>query len=156
MIWLPLTPICANPVQVGFIPAHQDGRPGEGMQVVTSTTKQFSGNILVMNNEHCGKNGKGGVSLWDVTDPHKPVKLSEHFGDNANISRGDTNDIHSAFAWDAGDKAYVVLVDNFEITDVDILDISNPKRPRLIRELDLDTMSPQITQTTLGLVQAMA
>ena len=34
-----------------------------------------------MNNEQCGKNGKGGVSLWDVTDPLKPFKLSEHFGD---------------------------------------------------------------------------
>ena len=142
-----------NPVQVGFIPAHQDSRPGEGMQVVNITTRQFSGNILVMNNEHCGKNGKGGVSLWDVTNPLKPVRLSEHFGDRANLSRGDTNDIHSAFAWDAGDKAYVVMVDNFETTDVDILDITNPKRPRLIRELDLDTMFPQITQTALGLVQ---
>ena len=142
-----------NPVQVGFIPAHQDSRPGEGMQVVNITTRQFSGDILVMNNEHCGKNGKGGVSLWDVTDPLKPVKLSEHFGDKANLSRGDTNDIHSAFAWDTGDKAYVVIVDNFETTDVDILDITNPKRPRLIRELDLDTMFPGITQTQLGLVQ---
>ena len=142
-----------NPVQVGFIPAHQDSRPGEGMQVVNITTKQFSGNILVMNNEHCGKNGKGGVSLWDVTNPLSPKKLSEHFGDNANISRGDANDIHSAFAWDAGDKAYVVIVDNFETTDVDILDITNPKRPRLIAEFDLDTMFPNITQVQLGLVQ---
>lgn len=142
-----------NPVKVGFIPAHQDSRPGEGMQVVNITTRQFSGNMLVMNNEHCGKNGKGGVSLWDVTDPRKPVRLSEHFGDNANLSRGDANDIHSAFAWDTGDKAYVVVVDNFETADVDILDITNPKRPRLIRELDLDTMFPGITQIQLGLVQ---
>jgi hypothetical protein len=34
-----------------------------------------------MNHEQRGKNGKGGVSLWDVTDPLKPKKLSEHFGD---------------------------------------------------------------------------
>ncbi|HET9907292.1 MAG TPA: hypothetical protein VFQ23_11640 [Anaerolineales bacterium] len=142
-----------NPVQVGFIPAHQDSRPGEGMQVVNVTTRQFNGNILVMNNEHCGKNGKGGVSLWDVTNPRVPKKLSEHFGDNANLSRGDANDIHSAFAWDAGDNAYVVIVDNFETADVDILDITNPKRPRLIRELDLDTMFPGITQVQLGLTQ---
>ena len=142
-----------NPVQVGFIPAHQDSRPGEGMQVVNVTTRQFNGNILVMNNEHCGKNGKGGVSLWDVTNPRIPKKLSEHFGDNANISRGDANDIHSAFAWDAGANAYVVIVDNFETADVDILDITNPKRPRLIRELDLDTMFPGITQVQLGLTQ---
>jgi hypothetical protein len=142
-----------NPVQVGFIAASQDSRPGEGMQVANITTSKFSGDILVMNNEHCGKNGRGGVSLWDVTNPRSPRKLSEHFGDHTNLSAGDTNDIHSAFAWDAGDKAYAVTVDNFETTDVDILDITNPKRPRLIRELDLDAMFPQITQTTLGLVQ---
>jgi hypothetical protein len=142
-----------DPKQVGFIPSSQDSRPGEGMQVVNITTKQFSGDVLVMNNEHCGKNGKGGVSMYDVTNPRKPYKLSEHFGDRANISLGDSNDIHSAFAWDAGDKAYVVIVDNFENTDVDILDITNPKRPRLVSELFLDAMFPQITQTALGLVQ---
>jgi hypothetical protein len=142
-----------NPREVGFIPSHQDSRPGEGMQVVNVTTKSFSGDILAMNNEHCGKNGKGGVSLWDVSNPRKPYKLSEHFGDRANLSLGDSNDIHSVFVWDAGDKAYAVTVDNFENTDVDILDITNPKRPRLIRELQLDLLFPNITQTTLGLVQ---
>ena len=135
-----------HPVEVGFIPAHQDSRPGEGMQVVNITTPRFSGDVLVMNNEHCGKNGKGGVSLWDVTNPLNPRKLSEHFGDRAGISRGDANDIHSSFAWDTGDNAYVVIVDNFEFTDVDILDITNPKRPRLIREMNLAAEFPQITQ----------
>lgn len=143
----------SDPVTVGFIPSHQDSRPGEGMQVVNVTTKHFNGNVLVMNNEQCGKNGKGGVSLWDVTNPRKPFKLSEHFGDRGGVSAGDANDIHSSFAWDTGDKAYVVIVDNFETTDVDILDISNPKRPRLIAEHDLDTMFPGITQVPLGLTQ---
>ncbi len=129
----------SDPVTVGFIPASQDSRPGEGMQVVHITTKQYNGDMLVMNNEQCGKNGKGGVSLWDVTNPLKPVKLSEHFGDRGGVSLGDANDIHSAFAWDAGSKAYVVMTDNFETTDVDILDITNPSRPRLIAELNLNT-----------------
>jgi hypothetical protein len=142
-----------NPVTVGFIPAHQDSRPGEGMQVVHITTQHFSGDMLVMNNEQCGKNGKGGVSLWDVTDPTKPFKLSEHFGDRGGIAPGDANDIHSAFAWDAGDNAYVVMTDNFETADVDILDITKPNRPRLIAELNLDAMFPQITQISLGLTQ---
>ena len=39
-----------------------------------------------MNNEQCGKNGKGGVSLWDVTDRRKPRKLSEHFGDRGSAA----------------------------------------------------------------------
>jgi hypothetical protein len=140
----------SNPKLAGFIPSHQDSRPGEGMQVLALNTKFFTGDVLVMNNEQCGKNGKGGISLWDVTNPRKPVKLSEHFGD---FNPPDANDIHSTFAWQAGDKAYAVIVDNFESTDVDILDITNPRRPRLIRELDLDAMFPQITQIQLGLVQ---
>ena len=87
-----------DPKTVGFIASSQDTRPGEGMQVVSITTKFFNGDMLVMNNEHCGKNGKGGVSPYDMTDPLKPKKLSEQFGYRAYLSRGDTNDIHSAFA----------------------------------------------------------
>ena len=138
----------SDPKTVGFIPAHQDSAPGEGMQVVNITTKHFNGDVLVMNNEQCGPQGKGGVSLWDVTNPLKPFKLSEHFGDRGQISLGDANDIHSAFAWDAGAKAYVVMTDNFEssATDVDILDITNPSRPRLIREINLDAEFPSIRQ----------
>ncbi|MBI4790306.1 MAG: hypothetical protein HY782_25005 [Chloroflexi bacterium] len=112
------------------------------------TTRFFSGNMLVMNNEHCGKNGKGGIALYDVTNPLKPFKLSEHFGDRGFIN--DANDIHSAFAWDTGDNAYAVMVDNFETTDVDILDITNPSRPRLIKELNLNTTFPSIVQPDLG------
>ncbi|MBD0282280.1 MAG: hypothetical protein ICV69_08830 [Thermoleophilaceae bacterium] len=122
---------------ITFIPHSQDSRPGEGMQVVDIDTKWFTGEMLVMNNEQCGKNGKGGVSLYDVTDPAKPRKLSEHFGDR---NPGDVNDIHSAFAWQdpATGRAYVVMTDNAEATDVDILDITNPHRPRLIADLNLN------------------
>lgn len=140
-----------DPVTVGFIPAHQDSRPGEGMQVIDITTKFFNGTMLVMNNEQCGKNGKGGVSLWNVTNPRKPFKVSEHFGD---FNSPDSNQIHSAFAWDAGDKAYVVMTDNEESADVDILDITNPSRPRLIKELDLNVafggVIPQAFPSNLG------
>jgi hypothetical protein len=123
---------------ITFIPHSQDSRPGEGMQVLDIDTKWFSGEMLVMNNEQCGKNGKGGVSLWDVSNPAKPMKLSEHFGDR---NPGDVNEIHSAFAWQdpATGRAYVVMTDNVEATDVDILDITNPRRPRLVADLNLNT-----------------
>jgi hypothetical protein len=134
---------------IGFIPSHQDTRPGEGMQVVEITTSKFSGDVLVMNNEPCGKNAKGGVSLYDVTNPLKPKKLSEHFGDRG---FADTHQIHSAFAWDAGDRAYVVMTDNVEFPDVDILDITNPKRPRLIAEYDLNDFN--VDQPELGLTDS--
>ena len=137
---------------VGFIPHSQDSRPGEGMHVIEVSTKFFTGDMLVMNNEMCGPQGKGGVSLWDVTDPTKPKKLSEHFGDRSALI-GDVNTIHSAFAWDAGDNAYVVMTDNEEPADVDIMDITNPHRPRLIAELDLTELF-EVDQPELGLIES--
>ena len=140
---------------ITFIPHSQDSRPGEGMQVIDVSTKQFTGEMLVMNNEQCGKNGKGGVSLWDVSNPAKPRKLSQHFGDR---NPGDVNEIHSAFAWDAGDRAYVVMTDNVEATDLDILDITNPRRPRLIADLNLNEFcmrgDDRIDQPELGLSES--
>jgi hypothetical protein len=140
---------------IGFIPHSQDSRPGEGMQALEISTKFFDGTMLVMNNEQCGKNGKGGVSLYDVSDPSKPKKLSEHFGDR---NPGDTNEIHSSFAWDVGDRAYVVMTDNAEATDVDILDITNPSRPRLIADLNLNEYCEpalgRIDQPELGLSES--
>jgi hypothetical protein len=140
-----------DPTLIGFIPSHQDTRPGEGMQVIELTTEHFDGDVLVMNNEACGKNAKGGVSLWDVTDPTKPKRLSEHFGDRSPGST-DANEIHSIFAWDAGDRAYVVMTDNEEFPDVDILDITNPHRPRLIAEYDLNEFD--VDQPELGLTDS--
>ncbi len=119
------------------------------MQVTPISTPAFTGDVLVTNNEKCDQHtGYGGVNLYDVTNPRKPLGLFEGAGDRTadGIQRKQSNEIHSAFAWDAGDKAYVVLVDNEEGTDVDILDITNPKQPKLIAEYDLDQTFPQILQ----------
>jgi len=138
-----------NPVEVGFIRTHQDTLVGEGMQVVDVTTSYFSGEILAINHELCGKNGKGGFSLWDVTNPLKPKKLSENFGEFSRGGGHDANQYHSVFIWDAGDRAYLVASDDEEATDVDIYDITNPKKPVLIADLDLNEFG--VSQPELGL-----
>jgi hypothetical protein len=125
----------ANPKEVNFIPMPQDTRPGEGMQVTHLETSTFTGDILVMNAEACGKNYKGGFMLYDVTDPLNPVKLSEGFGEK---SWSDAHQTHSAFVWQRGSSAYLVAQDEEDLADVDIYDITNPKRPRLISELNLN------------------
>ncbi len=147
-----------SPQLVGFIPTHQDTLVGEGMQVVEITTAKFSGDVLVINHEQCGKNGKGGVSLWDVTNPLKPKKLSENFGDftidGDRSSPHDANETHSAFAWQAGNRAYLVSVDDLEAQDVDIYDITDPKHPVLIGEFNLNEgfdNDPPLDQPALGL-----
>lgn len=144
----------AAPTEVGFIDSHQDTFVGEGVQVLNIETASFSGDLLVQNNEGCGKNYKGGFSLFDVTDPLKPRKLIENFGDltidAGRVRPTNANEIHSAFAWQDGSKAYVVIVDDLETTDVDIYDITNPKKPQMVAEFDLNERYPQIGQGLLG------
>ena len=142
----------ANPQEVNFIPMPQDTRPGEGMQVAPIETKWFSGEILVMNAEACGKNYKGGFMLYDVSNPLKVVKLAEGFGER---TRSDTHQTHSAFIWQppGSTSAYLVLQDEEDLADVDIFDITNPRRPRMLSELDLNTFN--IAQPELNLTNSM-
>jgi hypothetical protein len=146
----------AHPKEVGVIATSQDTLVGEGIQGLTLTTSSFSGDVLVMNHEQCGKNGKGGFSLWNITNPLKPVKLSEHAGDatvdGVHNTPRDVNQYHSAFAWDAGDKAYLIASDDDETIDVDIFDITDPKKPIKASELDLNEHG--IQQPELGLTDS--
>ena len=141
------------PELVNFIAMPQDTRPGEGMYVTHLETPTFSGDVLVMNAEGCGKNFKGGFMLYDVTDPLNPVKLKEGFGDRTG---GDAHQTHSAFVWqpEEGGPAYLVTQDEEDplFQDLDIYDITNPKRPRLIAELDLNEFD--IAQPALNLADS--
>jgi hypothetical protein len=89
----------------------------------------------------------------DVTNPHKPKKLVEGAGDftkrdgsqSNGVPQTKANQTHSAFAWEQRDaagkktgKVFVVLVDDMEEPDVDVLDISNPSKPKLVSETNLD------------------
>jgi hypothetical protein len=139
-----------KPEAAGYIPSHTDTFSGEGSQVVTLNTPSFKGDLLVYQNEWCPgtTNGVGGVTLVDVTKPNQPKKLVEGFGDFTKRSGGTTNgqpqtranQTHSAFAWTNKDtgRVYVVLVDDMEELDVDILDITNPSKPVLVSETNLD------------------
>jgi hypothetical protein len=128
-----------SPTQVGFIEATEGSFPGEGSDILDMDTDAFTGQVLIFNNEICAEGGEGGFSLWDVTDPLNPVVLTAHAGDDdpgGFVSQ--FNQIHSAFGWQAGDRAFVVIVDNEETTDVDIFEITDPTAPVFIAELDLN------------------
>ena len=139
----------AKPDEKAFIQAQEGSTPGEGVQVIRLTTPKFNGDLLVSNNEKCKqKTGFGGMNLYDVTNAHHPKPLAEGVGDSTVNGQGKkaANEIHSVFAWDAGDKGYAVIVDNEENPDVDIMDITDPRKAKLIAEYDLDEMFPQIVQ----------
>ena len=140
----------AKPVMKGYIPSHTDTFSGEGSQVITMNTPSFKGDLLVYQNEWCPgtTNGVGGITLVDVRNPSSPKKLVEGAGDftkkdgtqSKGVPQTRANQTHSAFAWTNKEtgKVYVVLVDDMEEPDVDILDITNPSKPKLVSETNLD------------------
>jgi hypothetical protein len=139
------------PKEVSFIQAKEGSAPGEGVQALSISTKWFKGDILVTNNETCNeKTGFGGLNIYNVTNPGRPSMLTEGFGDETVAGQGKkaANEIHSVFAWQAGGRAYAVIVDNDEGADIDIVDISDPKKPKLITEVDADEAWPQIEQSS--------
>ena len=136
------------PELVTLIPSHRGTFSGEGSQVMHLETKYFTGEVLAYQNEICpgDTKGVGGVTLVDVTNPEKPKKLVEGAGDFTVAGKAQTksNETHSVRMWTDDDKAYAVLVDDLEATDIDILDITNPSKPKLISETSLvgDTEQP--------------
>lgn len=135
------------PELVTLIPSHRGTFSGEGSQVIHIETPSFTGEVLAYQNEICPgeTKGVGGVTLIDVTDPTKPKKLVEGFGDFSVAGKAQTksNEAHSVYMWTDGAKAYAALVDDIEETDIDILDITNPSKPVLISETSLDEQTAQ-------------
>jgi hypothetical protein len=140
----------ARPKKVAFVAVKAGSYPGEGVQALHLDTPSFDGDVLVTNNETCDASKRlGGLNLYDVSNPRRPKTLVEGFGDVSGPGARTTptaHEIHSVFAWDAGTKAYAVLVDNRESRDVDIVDISNPRKPVVVAEYDLLARFPQIRQ----------
>ena len=118
-------------------------------------TPSFKGELLIYQNEWCpnSTNGVGGVTLVDVSNPNSPKKPVEGAGDftkkdgskSKGVPQTRANETHSAFAWKQKDadgnatgKVFAVLVDDLEEPDVDILDITNPAKPQLVSETNLD------------------
>jgi hypothetical protein len=134
----------ASPQKVAFIRAHSNSYVGEGVHIIRAATPYFAGDILIHNNEQCNTAVPGGtgVSLWDVTDPRNPEPLALEVGDMntrlfGSVPVTQANSSHSAQGWVVGNRAYVVMVDNQETTDIDILDITDPYNPVQIADIGL-------------------
>ncbi|MGH9137712.1 MAG: LVIVD repeat-containing protein [Acidimicrobiales bacterium] len=131
-----------DPDKVGFLPSHRQTYVTEGVQALHIDTAAFAGDLLLLSNEACGARGIGGLTLWDVTDPVNAVLLSEDGGDytDGHFTAPDAVDpvaheSHSAMAWQAGDNAYAIAIDNEEDpNDLDFFDITDPSNPVLIAE----------------------
>jgi uncharacterized repeat protein (TIGR01451 family) len=111
----------------------------EGVQAIHLDTPAFTGDILVVSNERCAATpppgSAGGISIYDVTNPASPQPLVIGFGDREGTAPI-AHEAHSSFAWDAGDRAFVSVVDNAEINQmgIDIVEITDPRNPRILAE----------------------
>jgi len=123
-------------------------RRGDAAKVTGLLAPRHENAVLRRNLPGCGSSGEGVEGVAQAWYPEHPTPLAEGIGDFTVNGQGKkaANKIHSVFAWDAGDNAYAVIVDNEEGTDVDIIDITNPKKPFLTAEYDLDQLFPQILQ----------
>jgi hypothetical protein len=152
----------ANPQEIGFIPAQPGYYHGEGAHVVEIDTPAFTGDLLAVNDEACSNDDTrpedvpvtaGGFDLYDVSDPNNPVTLIQNAGDETPDGSLDPdpdparlpNSYHSVFVWQDGPRAFLVASDNVEFADVDIWDITDPRAPVFVNDLDLFTL-PEIDQ----------
>jgi hypothetical protein len=132
----------ANPVKVGFLNAGGTGYQTEGIQALHVDTDAHEGDILVVSNEWCleksnPKLNPGGITIYDINDPTNPEVLVDDFGD-FDIHSNRANESHSVIAWDTGDgKAYAAAIDNEEVEDVDLFEITDPSNPVLVAETEL-------------------
>jgi hypothetical protein len=132
----------ASPVKVGFLNAGGTGYQTEGIQALHIDTDEYTGDVLVVSNEWClarsnPKLNPGGITIYDIDDPTNPRVLVDDFGD-FDVHGSRANESHSVIAWDAGDgAAYAAAIDNEEVEDVDLFDITDPRNPVLVAETEL-------------------
>ncbi len=128
------------PKKAGFIDVGDNSYVGEGISLLHLDTPHFRGDVLTVSLEPCEstESFNGGMSAFDVTDPNNPVPLFEGFGDFDQHPELGANASHSLFSWDAGQRAFSIIVDNEEATNVDVIEITDPTDPKLIGEFGLD------------------
>ncbi|CAA9491014.1 MAG: hypothetical protein AVDCRST_MAG67-1376 [uncultured Solirubrobacteraceae bacterium] len=154
-------PRAPSEVQEAFMDTTPGNYAGEGSQTLRMKNRYFNGVLFIHNNETCpgapqptAPRTRGGINIWDVTDARAPKPLAMHAGDYTNPGGGgddQANQTHSAFAWtnEFTGRTYVVLVDDEETTDLDIMDITNPRNPQLVNDsLDLDEPPFSVQQET--------
>lgn len=125
----------ARPAYVGNVPSMPNTRVND-VKVASVSTADFTGDLLIQTQEPCFKTNvrgstlpnKGGIHLYDVTNPARPTLLKKFYISNADGSASNFG-VHNTYIWQQGAKAYVGLVDDDNARDFHIVDISKPAHP---------------------------
>ncbi len=138
-----------NPFEVtsAFMETTPFNYAGEGSDTLRLENQFFDGVLFIHQNETCpgapaptAPRTRGGINIWDISDPEHPELLVKHAGDLDGGFDNQPNQTHSVFAWTSpfDGRTYAVLVDDEEFTDLDILDITDPRNPFMVNDtLDL-------------------
>ena len=127
-------------IKEAFMETTPQNYAGEGSHTLKMNNRFFKGALFMHQNETCpgapaptAPNTRGGINIWDITEGDSPQLLVKHAGDNIGGLDSQPNETHSQFAWTNKEtnRTYVVLVDDEELTDVDILEITDPRNPQL-------------------------
>jgi hypothetical protein len=146
-VWIVDISDLSAPGVLGFLGQPPETRIVEGIQAVALTTRFFEGHVLLAATEPCGRSGWGGIRIMDVSDPARPVPLGLHL---LGTPPSRASAARSVFAWNAGENAYAAVVGSG--SDVEILDITNPRRPRLLTRVNLGGLA--IDQPEIGLTDS--
>ncbi|WP_020519731.1 PA domain-containing protein [Catelliglobosispora koreensis] len=147
-----------QPRQVGFIASSQGSFVGEGVHPLHISTPAFDGDLLAYSNELCtgasAPPAVGGATLVDISDPLHPVVLANGFGAVEPGVSTRARTVHSTYMWQTGHgpnrKAYIVLPDS-RTPMLPIFDITDPRNPVQVIDINLAERYPQILQPNSGL-----
>jgi len=134
----------SNPLYVASIPSPPNTR-ANAIKVSHITTPYHKGDILIHSNEPCTtayNKGKGGVEIYDVTNPRSPVHLSSFY----------SSPIHNLFMYQQDTKAYVLLAD-VSSSYLRIVNITEPRNP--VEVLAVGARELKIKSDLLGNYQAV-
>ena len=117
-----------------------DGRvvPGEGAHVINLNTKFFKGQVMSPATSSATRR-PGKAACRSGTSPTRSTRRCSPCTRATRTPEPPAhafNHIHSVFIWQQQKRAFAVMTDSMEFTDIDIMEITDPRNPVLVSETD--------------------
>ncbi|BCJ44523.1 hypothetical protein GCM10010168_13360 [Actinoplanes ianthinogenes] len=138
-------------VESAFVETTNGNYVGEGPCVIEIANEYFSGALLIHPQEHyiladapdpTEPRQRGGISIWDISDPENAQLLAAHAGDYTDAHNEPADQALAAYytcAWtdSSTNRTYVSFVTDKPTTDIVIMEITDPRNPVTVNALDL-------------------
>lgn len=138
-------------VQSAFMETTPGNYVGEGPSVIEIHNEYFSGALFIYPNEiyakadapdPTGPRQRGGINIWNISDPEHPQLLAAHVGDYTGPDGEAVSQalaVYYTCAWTNSftGRTYVGFVTDKPTTDIGIMDITDPRNAVMVNALDL-------------------